>query len=98
MTKEKKLIIIIIVVIAVGIITIGQAISYFRDQEIKTILESENMTKALSQSDRAMESFKKTKAETDKVLCGALIREYLKDPNSFTRDLLKSESCKGILY
>ena len=100
MNRKIISVVIIVIGIAAGIFTIGTAVSYLRDQEIKSMLESDTMKKAVSQSDEAMESFNRTMTDTNKVLCDSLLREYYKDPQGMSlimslSEILNSDECKN---
>jgi myo-inositol-1-phosphate synthase len=75
MNRNIILVVIIGIGIVAGIIAIGEAMSYFRDQEIKSVIESDSMKKALSQSNEAMQSFEKTSKEVNKTL-DAVVRSF----------------------
>jgi hypothetical protein len=54
--------------IAAGIFAIGEAIAFFRDQEINAIIDSKGMNDAIAKSDEAFQDFEETSARAQKTL------------------------------
>ncbi len=73
--NHKILLAVVIGAVIAGIFAIGEAIDYSGQQEIKTLIESQEMKDAIAQSDDAMESFNKVSEKSNKTL-DAVIRSF----------------------
>jgi hypothetical protein len=75
MDRKIAYVVIIVIGIAVVIIAVGQTMAYFRDQEIKALLESKKLIDAEENSRKVMESSNKTREEAEKTL-DAIVRGF----------------------
>lgn len=64
--------------------------------QLYALEQTDKQQNANQLAQKAMESFNKTMAETDELICQGLIREYLKDPqHSIPLDpIINSDPCK----
>ena len=69
--------------IALGIIAVGEAINFFREQEVKSVTEGAAMQKSLASADASMELFQKSTTQTSQTL-GLVVKGFGSDFQKLT--------------